>query len=454
MKADEFSMRLLHDCALAPGSHVLVALSGGADSTALLCFFLEIAGRYPLRVSCAHVEHGIRGEASLSDLAFVRALCEEKSVPLYSTHVDAPTYSRLHGCGMEDAARRLRYAFLYETADAIGADAIALAHHAGDQAETVLLHAMRGSDVKGLCAMHNRSGRLIRPLLDEHPQALRAYLKAIGQSWREDGSNADTAYLRNRIRHDILPGMEKAVPGTGEALCRLARAAQRDEDYFAAQLSAMDFCGITLVDGLAVPKEKLKGMHPALLSRALVRLMDRAGIVPQCADAMERIMDMLSAGEGSVNLTGGAHAQAGEGYLCLTRAQEAIPDTPLNAPGRTMTPFGEFDVREAFEGETGDGKREQRMPLRLLQGAYVSARREGDIMIPFGKSTPVKIKKLMIDAHVERAMRRSVPVVRDAQGKILWAVGLRPDERCRGAAMETQVIVRFCGEWPCADEER
>lgn len=453
MTADEFSMRLSRACALAPGSHVLVALSGGADSTALLCFFLKIAGQYPLRISCAHVEHGIRGEDSLSDLAFVRKLCEEKSVPLYSARVDAPAYSRLHGCGMEDAARRLRYAFLYETADAIGADAIALAHHAGDQAETVLLHAMRGSDVKGLCAMHYRSGRLIRPLLDERPQALREYLHAIGQSWREDGSNADTAYLRNRIRHDILPGMENAVPGTGAALCRLARAAQRDEDYFTAQLAAMDFHDIRLVDGIAVPREKLKGMHPALLSRALVRLMDRAGIGPQCADAIENTMDMLSKGEGCVNLTSGAHAWSGERYLCLTRVQETISDTPLNLAGRTKTPFGEFDVRPAMLGETGDGKREQRIPLELLRGAYVSVRREGDAMIPFGKSTPVKIKKLMIDACVERAMRRSVPIVRDEQGKILWAVGLRPDERCRGVATDRQVIVRFCGEWPCADEE-
>ena len=453
MTADEFSTRLLRDCALEPGSHVLVALSGGADSTALLCFFLEVAGRYPLRVSCAHVEHGIRGEQSLADLSFVRALCEEKSVPLYSAHVDAPAYSREHGCGMEDAARTLRYAFLHQTADATGADVIALAHHALDQAETVLLHAMRGSDVKGLCAMRYRSGRLIRPMLDEQPQALRAYLLAKGQSWREDESNADTAYLRNRIRHALLPAMEAAVPGTGNALNRLARAAQRDEEYFAQQLDAMDLREIPLTDGLAVSRAALGRLHPALLSRALVRLMDRAGIAAQSAGTIGAVMDALEKDDGAVNLTAGAHAQIGETYLCLTRAREEIPDVPLNVPGRTRTPFGEFDVSPAKPGETGDGKRGQRVPLRLLEGARVTARREGDTMVPFGKRTPVKLKKLMIDARVERAMRSSVPVVRDAQGGILWAVGLRPDARCRGAADETQMIVRFCGEWPCAGKE-
>ena len=451
MISDEFGRRLSQDCALMPGSHVLVALSGGADSTALLCFFLEIAGRYPLKVSCAHVEHGIRVEASLGDCAFVHALCEEKGVPLYISHVDAPAYSREHGCGMEDAARRLRYAFLHETANTIGADVIALAHHAADQSETVLMHAMRGSDVRGLCAMRHRSGRLIRPLLDEKPQALREYLLSIGQSWREDESNADKAYLRNRIRHEILPLMEAAVPGAGKALERLARAAQRDEDYFSAQLDALDLKVIPLVDGLAVQKSALSGLHPAICSRALVRLIARADIERQTADVIEAILDALQTIDTVVNLTGGAHAFIAERYLCITRAEEASLDTPLNVPGRTKTPFGEFEIRPALPGETGDGKRSQRIPLELLEGSVVSSRREGDVMIPFGKKTPVKLKKLMIDAHVERAMRKSVPVVRDREGSVLFAVGLRPSESCRAAKEEKQMIVRFCGDWPRAD---
>jgi len=453
MTADEFSMRLSQDCALVPGSHVLVALSGGADSTALLCFLLEIAQRYPLSVSCAHVEHGIRGKASWDDCAFVHALCEEKGIPLYTAHVDAPAYSRTHGCGMEDAARRLRYAFLYETADAIHADVIALAHHAGDQAETVLLHAMHGSDIKGLCAMRYRSGRLIRPLLDETHEMLRAYLAAAGQVWREDESNADTAYLRNRIRRDILPQMEAASSGTSGALCRLARAAQRDEDYFSRQMDALDLKAIPLTDGLAVRKDNLSDLHPALCSRVLVRLIDRAGIAPQRADAIDAIMDALRIGDTVINLSGDAHASLGERYLCLTRADAAAEDVLLNVPGYTKTPFGDFEVFLSHEGETGDGKRSQSIPLRRLEGAYVSPRREGDWMTPFGRKTPVKIKKLMIDAHVERAMRKSMPLVRDSEGNVLFAVGLRASESCRICRDEKQMMVRFCGEWPPADEE-
>ena len=236
---ETFVGRLRGACAVLPGSHVLVAVSGGADSTALLCFFCEIRETYPISVSCAHVEHGIRGAASEEDMRFVKALCEQKNVPFYGGRVDAPGYTRAHGCGLEEAARALRYDFLERTAEAVGADAIALAHHRGDQAETVLLHAARGSDIRGLCAMRWRRGKLIRPLLDAEPEALRAYLRRIGQPWREDETNACEDYARNRIRRSAMPALEAAYPDAQGALARLAASAQRDEDYFAKRLDEL-----------------------------------------------------------------------------------------------------------------------------------------------------------------------------------------------------------------------
>lgn len=447
MTADEFCLRLSKDCGVAPGSHVLLALSGGADSVALFCLLLEARRHMPLTLSCAHVEHGIRGEASLEDLAFVRALCREREVPLYAAHVDAPAYARRHGCGLEDAARTLRYEFLNRTADDIRADAIALAHHAGDQAETVLLHAMRGSDMRGLCAMRARSGRLIRPLLACRPEALRAYLHAIGQPFCEDATNGDRTYARNRVRHDVLPQMERAVPGAGGALCRLAEAAQRDEDYFDGQIDALRLRVLPLVDGAAMEKKALLSLHPALLSRVLVRLAARAGLAPQSAQTVRRIMDALAREDAAVNLTGGAHAVIGRRYLCLVRADAPCPDVPLCVPGVTETPFGRFEARPAGPGEWGDGKSAQSIPRRLLARAHVGSRREGETMVPFGKRSPVKLKKLMIDAGVERAMRRSVPVVR-GDGEALFAVGLRGAEGCRGKDGEERMLVRFLGPWP------
>lgn len=447
MTPDEFGLRLAKDCAVPPGGHVLAAVSGGADSTALLCFLSELRGSYPLRLSCAHVEHGIRGDASLEDGQFVRALCQSKGIPFYECHVDAPGYAGAHGCGLEDAARTLRYAFLRETAGRIGADCIALAHHALDQAETVLLHAIRGSDMRGLCAMRKRRGDLIRPLLDASPEELRAYLRSVGQPWREDATNRIPDCARNRIRLNAMPELEAACPGAGAALVRLARAAQRDEDYFDGQIAALGLRVIPLVDGAALERAQLCGLHEALLGRVLVRALDQAGIPAQSAAALSRIMNALTGKEETVGLYGGAEARIGLRYVCFTRA-EAPADAVLLCPeGETATPFGAFRVRDARPGETGDGRRTQALPEALLMRAAVTERREGDVLVPFGRHKPVRLKKLMIDAGIERAMRRSVPVLRTEEG-ILWAVGLRPAEACRVCPGERQKIVEFLGAWP------
>ena len=457
MTPEKFALRLTRDCLVAPGSHVLVALSGGADSVALLRLMCEAAPELGLRVSCAHVEHGIRGDASREDEAFVRALCEERGVALCVANVDAPGLARERGCGLEEAARALRYDFFERTADALGADCVALAHHALDQAETVLLRAARGSDVRGLCAMRERRGRYVRPLLGSTPGELRAYLVSIGQCWREDETNADVKYARTRVRRLVIPELERACPGAPDALARLARAAQRDEDYFDARLRALNLPEpLPLVDGLAMPRGPIEPLHPALMSRALVRLIEQSGLPAQGADAVEAVCAALSGGrEARVNLTHGAHAHAGKRYLCIIRDEEPPRDVPLlparaegwadiSLPLDVPTPFGLFRVRAASPGETGDGKLTQVMPSRLLSGAAVGSRRAGDRMRPFGAAGHVPLKKLMADAGVERAMRKSVPILRGGEG-ILWAVTLRPGEACRIKPGEDALCVEYMG---------
>lgn len=453
MMQQEFMDHLARECSLTPGSHVLAAVSGGADSVALLCLLASVRASFPISLSCAHVEHGIRGGDSLADCAFVRALCEEKNIPFYTCSVDAPGYAKENGCGLEAAARLLRYEFLERTADAIGADVIALAHHAQDQAETVLMHAARGSDLRGLCAMRPRRDRMIRPLLTVHADRLRAYLNAIGQRWREDATNADTTYTRNRIRHQVMPALDRAVPGAGDAFCRLACAAQRDEDFFALQLDALGIPVFDLIDGAAVEKTQLACLHPALLSRFLVRLMDKAQIQPQRAGVIEEIMEALVQDEAVVNLTGGAHAVCGRKYLCLIHPAETKTDIPLLVPGTTETPFGRVVIRAAQTGEYGNGKRSQAIPLRLLEGARVTGRRPGDVMIPFGMNKEVKLKKLMIDAGIERAMRNSIPVIRK-DNTVLFAAGLRPAQCVRSTDHEERMLVCFQGFLPGAEERQ
>ena len=433
MTPEGFAQVLAAACGVTPGSHVLAAVSGGADSVALLCLLCGAREQLSLRVSCAHVEHGIRGEASMEDMAFVRELCKQKKVPFFARAVNVPGYAADHAMGLEEAARTLRHHALAGIADEIGAAYIALAHHAMDQAETVLMRAARGSDVRGLGAMRRVSGRVIRPLLSEDPQALRAYLLSIGQKWREDETNQDTAYARNRVRHEVLPALIKAYPGAVEALCRLAQAAQRDEAYFSSRVERLEIPRRMLVDGVLVPREALAGLEDALLGRCMQRLIEENGFGVQSAEVIAQLMAAVKAdAPGTVNLTAGAHAFIGEKNVCLIRAQQPIADTPIALSGMTNTPFGVFTVREAAPGETGDGITSQAVDAALLCGAVVSMRREGDAMIPFGRKTPVKLKKLMIDAGVERPIRNSLPVIRRKGdgGEILWVVGLRPAALC------------------------
>ena len=440
ISAEAWMERLRQDCGVCAGSHVLAAVSGGADSTALLCFFCEIREKYPLEISCAHVEHGIRGAQSLADMEFVRELCRQKNVPFYSTHADVPDYAKAHGCGIEDAARTLRYAFLNETAKKIGADAIALAHHRRDQAETVLLHAARGSDMRGLCAMRMRRGTFIRPFLYETPENIRAYLNQIGQAWREDETNACEDYARNRVRLTALPALEAACPGAEGALARLASAAQRDEDYFSLQLDALVGKPLLLTDGACLPREGFSGLHPALVGRAFIRLAEAADVPAQSAQTMERLLGCLMREERCVvNLIGGGHAEFGARYVCFLRESE-IAETPLAQSGMTRTPFGIFAVRKAEDGEFGDGVTAQTMDARDLEGAVIAPWRTEDGMTPFGRQSPVRLKKLL--EGVEHGLRRSVPVLRRGN-TLLWMPGVRPAEICRGRGSGERMLVSF-----------
>lgn len=441
---------LLTACGVRAQDHVLAAVSGGADSMALLYLLSREQEEGFLRVSCACIDHRIR-ESAAQEAAFVAECCGRLGIAFIGGSVDAPRYAKETGCGLEDAARQLRHAALARIAGEIGASCVAYAHHRDDQAETVLQHAARGSALRGLGGMRMRredGGFVqIRPLLEEEPAELRRLLLERGMRWMEDESNRDPAFTRNRIRSEVLPSLEQAYPGARASLTRLARCAQRDEDYLSAQVDALGVRLIPLADGCALQTQGLAGLHEALLSRVVVRLIEA---VPAQASGLviERLTGAIRRGETGaafgVGSVGGQAVQArfGEKHLCITRPYCDIADTPLLMQGETKTPFGTFIVREAKDGETGDGVTCQTVPARLMKDARVCVRREGDAMIPFGRHTPAKVKKLLIDAGVERAMRRSIPVVRCREG-ILWLAGLRASALCAAQGEEKRMMIVF-----------
>lgn len=207
------------DTSLLPqNGGVLCAISGGADSVYLLCRLCELRESLGLRVWAAHYNHCLRGAESDRDEDFVRALCAGLGVEAYFGRGDVAAFARENGLGTEGAARRLRYEFLEQTADALGADAIATAHTADDNAETMLLNLARGAGLRGLCGIPPRRGRVIRPILGVTREEIDAYLEGQGVAHVEDSSNAGDDYARNRIRHHAVPALRSVNPEFPEAL--------------------------------------------------------------------------------------------------------------------------------------------------------------------------------------------------------------------------------------------
>jgi tRNA(Ile)-lysidine synthase len=240
---------------ISPGDRICAAVSGGADSVALLLLLhaanAQARNALGVGLSAVHVHHGLRGEEADADLAFVQGLCLRLEVPLHVHHASVPARVAATGETTEEAARNLRYAFFAELIAAGHADSVLTAHALDDQAETVLMKLLRGAWTEGLSGIHPlvsidnakpapgvpaRPGKILRPLLGVRRAELRAYLESIPQPWREDSSNADEAFTRNRLRHTVLPILREENPAIDQALANLAELAREDEARWQSEL--------------------------------------------------------------------------------------------------------------------------------------------------------------------------------------------------------------------------
>ena len=228
------------------GDVVIAGVSGGADSMCLLEVLLAYREKVEFSLQVIHVEHGIRGEESVKDAAYVQQFCEERRIPCEVTHVDACAFGREKGLSVEEAARELRYeafeaaareAEEIQTADVPNAERarIAVAHHMEDQAETVLWQLIRGSAMKGMGGMRPERERIIRPLLRVNRTQIEAFLRESGIGWREDATNGDRTYTRNRLRLDVLPVLTQLNEQAVGHICESADTLQEAEEYLEAQ---------------------------------------------------------------------------------------------------------------------------------------------------------------------------------------------------------------------------
>ncbi len=364
-----------------PGERVVVAVSGGPDSLALLSVLREIVPALPLRLTVAHFDHGWRA-ASQSDRDFVASVAATWGYDFATARApDGIPHT-------ENAARSARYAFLRQTAADTNSTAIALGHTQDDQVETLLLHLLRGSGSKGLGAMRRRDGDLARPLLDISRKEIEAYLARLHLTPIRDATNDDPRFTRNRLRQQVLPAIDAFDPAARELLARTADILSEEDCFIAAQLA-------DLPDDIATNRDAFARLPPALQRRVIRRLVPEAGFVE--VESMRR----------------GDWPASPEASPMRSRPRLAVSTCRCDpATFKARDQVGHLDADLV------------RLPLA------VATRKPGDRMRPLGLTQPKRLQDILVDAHVPRHLRDTLPLVTDLE-EIVWIPGVTVAESKR-----------------------
>lgn len=447
---------------------LIVAVSGGPDSLALLHALCRLRDGLGLELHGAHLDHALRGEDSEADARFVAETFRLLGLAHTSERADVRAYQRRHRLSLEEAARRVRYDFLARVAREQGAGAVALGHTSDDQAETVLMNIMRGSGLAGLrgmetAARHTIGGQdvlLLRPLLHSTRKDTVHYCDALGLRPRMDRTNLSTAPRRNRVRLELLPAMEQYNPAVRGALIRLSRSAALEVAHLDAMVDGVWQSAVRQSEGcVAVSKDAALRLDPALrahLLRRAVRLVkgDLKEIDQYHVDSMARLLDGRVGR--ALDLPGGLRFTVGYTEATVTAAERdccPLPplegEHPLNVPGETLIHGWRVTAAlvEPGSGPASNGPREYapgglRALLRwrpVAGGLHVRARRPGDRFQPLGMAGRKKLQDFMVDAKVPRRWRDSVPLVLSSVG-IVWVVGWRTAEWARAKEADAPLL--------------
>lgn len=417
-------------CALQAESKVLVALSGGADSVALLYSLRELGVK---KLYAAHLHHGIRAEEADRDCEFCKDLCQGLNVPLNVERCDVPAVAREKRISVELAARQLRYDFLRKTLERLGADMIALGHHRGDQAETVLMHLLRGSGLKGLCGMQYRSGDCIRPLLGVSKADIVGYLEGLGQSYCSDSTNDELDATRNRVRLQLMPLLSELNPNIEGTLCSMAEVLSEDEQLLSAMAQQADTrCKNKRRELLQLPKP--------ILTRVLKKRLFAEQDTVERRD-IEQLIGLLKAQNGTViSLRDGKNAWVDETQLHLGVLKEQADYSFLHKIGTAVTtPCGTIRSETVEQAIIPCRGNEAYMDLECVKGSItVRSRRDADRFTPLGLAGSKLLSDYLTDRKVPR-FNRDMPLVCDDEG-IIYVAGHTIDKRVRVTKDTKQVL--------------
>lgn len=420
-----------HQLLLPDGLH-LVALSGGADSVALLL----ILKRLGYKIEAVHCNFHLRGEESDHDELFVQKLCQKENIPLHLIHFNTDEYAQIHQVSIEMAARELRYHYFNQLRQDIGAETVCVAHHRDDAIETLLMNLMRGAGIHGLTGIRPKNGTIVRPLLDVSRQEILSWLESQGQSYVTDSTNLSPDILRNKIRLQLLPLMEQIQPGSKENLARSAYYLSEAEKVYDAEMAQEKQ---RFADGTIIPRDVLSAAPSSLC--LLHELLTPYGFNrTQISEILAVKPDIMGREFCSLSHT----LLVDRETLVVTRNQP--PMKPMKIPESGNYHLDKSTVLRVELIEGGKGLLSKNPDVATLDATHIMFPltirqvQTGDSFQPFGMDGRKLVSDFLTDRKLNLIEKRRQLVLTDASGTILWLVGLRTDHRYRVTSSTTRIL--------------
>ena len=411
---------------------VLVAFSGGADSTLLLHAAVRWAKKYEFLVFASHVHHGIRGAAADGDLSHCEEVCGELSVPLSVFKADVPHLAKERGVSLETCARDVRYAFLRKEAERLGVSSVLVAHNSSDQAETVLFHLLRGSGLRGLCGISPWRDGVARPLLCLSSEEIREALNEAGISYTVDSTNSETDVTRNYLRHEVMPRLERVVSDPERAICRVAENLRSDRDFLEKEAEILEASALAEEE---LSRSVLCKAPRALAIRVLSSFFEKRLPVLRCPEKvhLEQIMDLLCSDRSNFlfDLPGGARLYCDRDRMGLASEESEHREfsIPLKFGENVLPDGGILMIGDENNKDALETKNVYKLFIQVKlssatieNGCVARSRRPSDSYRVGGHRHSVK--KLLNEAKVPLLLRRRLPILEDGEG-IVWVPCLK-----------------------------
>lgn len=431
---------------LEPNDSVVVGVSGGSDSVALLHSFSELT-EFKLRIVVAHLNHGLRGRESRRDLEFVKEIARNLGIPFEYSEVDTISFKKDNKLSIEEAARELRYRFLTEIRNKHNADKIATAHNLDDQAETVLMRFIRGSGIHGLSGIKPVSGDVIRPLIEVKKEIILEFLHSRGIEWVDDSTNRENIFLRNKIRNELLPEIESYNPSFKDMASRNAYIYKTESEYLVNEAKE-EFKNIFnesetgMVGKLDLYLKLPEAIRFNLLRVGINKL--KGNLKNISSSHILSIDEMLNSGKASGTITIPDSLVVVKGYDIFSITDEISENFNFNYEIPTLGLWKlsgslEISIEETDYELKHDNNTEFFDKDMVKFPIVVRSFEPGDRFYPLGMDSQKKVKNFFIDEKVPRFYRKRIPLFL-SDGKIFWVGGMRIDNRFKVVSNKNRAL--------------